>query len=130
MSIDAVISDLKSIYKLTLQGTNTLEERVSDINIENWTNNLSISRSDLYNKIALYLANEFHNHQLPFLFCDAVVTDIAGMIFGGREELPDLFWSVYLAFDAGEYPHGRNRDEDPIAVYTRPMIAHIIAKHA
>jgi hypothetical protein len=31
-----------------------------------------------------------------------------------------------LAFDEGEYYHNNNRDEDPIEVYTRPMIARIV----
>jgi hypothetical protein len=41
-----------------------------------------------------------------------------------------LFWSVFLAFDNGEYYHDNNREEDPEEVYTRPMIEQILKQIA
>jgi hypothetical protein len=32
----------------------------------------------------------------------------------------------FFAFDEGEYYHGNNRQEDPEATYTRPLIARIV----
>jgi hypothetical protein len=47
-----------------------------------------------------------------------------------NENRPDLFWSVFLAFDEGEYGHREDRTgDDPIAKYTRPMIAQIVTKY-
>jgi hypothetical protein len=116
MSIDDVIEELKFIYKLTLRGEVADYERVSKEVIETWTINLSVSRSDLYDSIALYLAHAFHEQRFPFIFCDAIVNDIAGMIFSSQQELPDLFWDVFLAFDAGEYSRSRNRNENPVEI--------------
>jgi hypothetical protein len=65
---------------------------------------------------------------LTFAFCDAVVNDLHGVITSANEDRPDLFWEVFLAFDEGEYHHHSNRDEDPVEVYTRPMIGRIISR--
>ena len=51
------------------------------------------------------------------------------MITFADEHRPELFWSVYLAFDEGEYYHNGNRDQDPVAVYTVPMINEIITAY-
>ena len=72
------------------------------------------------------LARGFHNSELSFEFCDAVVNDIHGVITSANEIRPTLFWDVYLAFDEGEYYHNDKRDEDPSEAYTRPMIARIL----
>jgi hypothetical protein len=63
---------------------------------------------------------------MTFAFCDAVVNDLYGVLTSTDEPRPALFWDVFLAFDEGEYYHGNNRDEDPVEVYTRPMIARIV----
>jgi hypothetical protein len=80
----------------------------------------------LYDQIAIRLAYGFHASEMTFAFCDAVVNDLHGVIISADELRPELFWAVYLAFDEGEYYHGNNRDEDPVEVYTRPMIARIV----
>ena len=83
-------------------------------------------RAVLYDRIAAYLVLGFYNSELTFEFCDAVVNDIHGIISFTDEVRPDLFGQVYLAFDEGEYYHGDNRDEDPVEVYTRPLVARIV----
>ena len=83
----------------------------------------------MYDLIAVYLARGFHDSELSFEFCDAVVNDIHRVITFADESRPALFWDVYLAFDEGEYYHNDKRDEDPVEVYTRPMIARIVANH-
>lgn len=84
------------------------------------------SRAVLYDEIAIYLALGFYKSNLTFEFCDAIVNDIWGIITTADEDRPDLFWQIFLAFDEGEYYHGGNRDEDPIEVYTRPMVTRIV----
>jgi hypothetical protein len=54
------------------------------------------------------------------------MTDLSGVITTADEHNPEFFWQVYLAFDEGEYYHDDNREEDPVEVYTRPMITQII----
>lgn len=55
-----------------------------------------------------------------------VVNDLASPVTNTSGPKPQIFWEVYSAFDEGEYYHGNNRDEDPVEVYTRPMIARVI----
>jgi hypothetical protein len=61
---------------------------------------------------------------LSFEFCDMVVNDLPGSVTNTSGPATQIFWDVYSAFD--EYYHGNNRDEDPVEVYTRPMIARLV----
>ena len=73
------------------------------------------------------LARGFHASELDFTFCDAVINDLFGRVMTpAREPAPSLFWQVYLAFDAGEFYRPNKRDENPVEVYTRPLIAKIV----
>jgi hypothetical protein len=43
--------------------------------------------------------------------------------------MTEYTWSVYLAFDAGEYYHpGDSREVDPVAEYTWPAIREIVGR--
>lgn len=66
------------------------------------------------------------------MFCDAVVNGMVAVIVTAPdlEEMPEPFWSVFLAFDSGEFYREGKRDEDPVEIYTRPTIAKIIADNA
>jgi hypothetical protein len=55
-----------------------------------------------------------------------VVNDLSGPVTNTSGPKSQIFWEVYSAFDEGEYYHGNNRDEDPVEVYTRPMIARLV----
>lgn len=54
------------------------------------------------------------------------------MIFKPFEEpapaWPKLFWRVFEAFDAGEWADLSNPTLDPVATYTDPEIAEIVAE--
>jgi len=126
MSIHAVIAELKEMYRAALEGTSSEISRLSDDDIRRWSANLAIARGALYDKIALNLARGFYKRELPFWFCDRIVNDIHKVIMDVNEDRPKLFWSIFLAFDAGEYYHEGKRSEDPVATYTRPLIAKIV----
>jgi hypothetical protein len=128
VTFDDVIDELKSMYAPKLLERGISMERLTAIHIKKWCEELSQSRSSLYDSIAYYLAYGFNNIDLSFSFCDAVVDDIHSIITCGDELRPKLFWQVFLAFDEGEHYHDNNRDEDPREAYTRPMIAEIISK--
>lgn len=94
-----------------------------------WSKALEVSITTLTDQIAIYLATGFSKDELSYDFCDAVVNRLFHVAIDG--EPPDLLWSVYLAFDEGEYHHpGDAADVDPVEVYTRPMIAEILAELA
>ena len=77
----------------------------------------------MYDQIAARLAFGFHASEVSFSFCDAVVNDIHAVISLCNENRPNLFWEVFLAFDAGEFYPASDRDRDPVDTYTRPQIA-------
>jgi hypothetical protein len=128
MTVDAVFEELKAIYKETLSDERPVA-RLRNADISRWSGNLGISRAALYDLLAIRLAFGFARNEFPFLFCDYVVNDIHARITLADEIRPPLFWKVFLAFDEGEYHHGGNRDEDPVAKYTRPLIEQIVAEH-
>jgi hypothetical protein len=127
MSFAEVTSELKDLYKDQLGYPHPRVTGLSEADVQRWDDSLGASRSTLYDQIALYLARGFLASELTFAFCDAVITDLLGVITSTDEHRPDFFWEVYLAFDEGEYYHGNNRDEDPVEVYTRPTIARIVS---
>jgi hypothetical protein len=129
MSFDDVLADVKNIYQVTSDRRPFFASCLTEADVQRWSASMGISRAALYDQIAIYLARGFYDLELTFTFCDAIVTDIHGVITGANEERPDLFWSVFLVFDEGEYYHKNNRDEDPVEVYTRPQIAQIIENH-
>ena len=125
MPIDTVLAELKSMH-----GGAAPVVGLSNADIERWSADLAISTEALYDMLALRLAQGFHRDELPFSFCDYVVNEIHAVITVGNQIRPDLFWRVYLAFDEGEYHHrGDNRDEDPVAKYTRTQIAQIVEEY-
>jgi hypothetical protein len=100
--------------------------KLTDADIQCWSESLGRPRAAVYELIALHLARGFHNFALTFRYCDDIVNDLHSVISSLDECRPPLFWEVFLAFDEGEYYHGNNRQEDPEATYTRPLIARIV----
>jgi len=88
------------------------------------------TRNSAYDAIALHLARGFHSSELPYALCDAIVNDLFGIITSTGSEWPELFFEVYCAFDAGEYYHRDRPTEDPVELYTRPMISKIVAAYS
>ena len=124
MSFDDVKADLVRLYQIHADDP---AARLREEDVQRWSISLDVSRSELYDQIAIYLARRFNGSELSFEFCDAIVNDLHDVITSADEERPDLFWKVYLAFDEGEYYHGNNREQDPVEVYTRPQITQIVS---
>lgn len=126
MDVAEIIAELKARYGEDPSFSNSRLSRLTEADIQRWSGLCDGSRSLLYDQIAFCLACSFNAAELTFDFCDLVINDLCGAIDLVTERPPDLFWKIYLAFDEGEYYHGNNREEDPVEVYTRPMIASII----
>jgi hypothetical protein len=120
-----IIAELKAIY---IDGVpyRDLDRHMTEADVLRWSAARSLSRRQLLDEVAKCLALGFYSLELSFEFCDAVVNDLAGPVTNTDEPKPELFWDVYSAFDEGEYYHGNNRDEDPVEIYTRPMIERIV----
>ena len=78
--------------------------------------------------LARRITTDYAKGDLPFLFCDSVANHIFSfMIAFYQKPPPEFAYSVFLAFDQGEY----RRAKDPVGssleeLYTKPMIAMIL----
>ena len=86
----------------------------------------NIELTDLYNRIALIVAKRFDNGTLSYEDGDGVMNAIFGMLIDGEKPMDSVepAWSIYLAFDEGEYYHGGSID--PVESFTRPQISNIL----
>jgi hypothetical protein len=88
-----------------------------------------IEMTDLYNRVALMVAKRFHAGTLSYEDGDAAMNAVFYMMTDDAVNgHPDPFvqpaWSIYLAFDEGEYCHGGSTD--PVETFTRPQIRHVL----
>lgn len=129
MSVDLVIAELKRKHQIQCQQPEFRGVvRLGEDDVQRWSTLIGMSRSGVYDEVAVHLARGFNSSELTFDFCDAVMNGIHEVISNADDERPELFWKVYLAFDAGEYYHGNHRQEDPVEAYTRPLVAQILAE--
>lgn len=125
MEASDIIDELKTFYKDDVKYSD-LDRHLTETDVHRWIAAAEWSRSQFFGEIAKALALGFISSELSYQFCDAVVNDLFGSVTDTSGPRSELFWDVYDAFDQGEYYHGNNRDEDPVEVYTRPMIAKIV----
>jgi hypothetical protein len=125
MKASAIIDELKTFYKDDVE-YRSQDRHLSEADVERWSDACGWSRSQLFDEIAICLALGYNTSDLSFGFCDMVVNDLYSPVTNTSGSKPQIFWDVYSAFDQGEYYHDNNRDEDPVEVYTRPMIARLV----
>jgi hypothetical protein len=125
MNAANIIDELRTFHKEGVE-YRSLERHLTEADVERWSSACGWSRSQFFDEIAKGLALGYNASELSFDFCDMVVNDLAGPVTNTSGPRPQIFWEVYSAFDEGEYYHGNNRDEDPVEVYTRPMIARVV----
>ena len=126
---DDIIAALEARYTPDLNW----DERqilLTGTDVDEWSVRVGLPHGVLYDAFALRLALGFNNNELDFGFCDQVLNELHGVISRRDEDRPELFWSVFLAFDAGEYYHDGNRSVDPVEAYARPQIAQIVQRYA
>ena len=122
--LEIVWPKLRADYQRILDESSL--DGLEEARAKEWCKALNVSASELYDLIAEKLARDFHASKIDFDLCDTIVNDVYALIMHTKGRLPDLFNSVYKAFDEGEYDHGGANDEDPIEAYTQPMIAKIV----
>ncbi len=80
--------------------------------------------------MALAIAKRFDANTMSYDHADSAMNAIYGMMiedavqYGDGFMLPEPAFSVYIAFDEGEYDH--DDGEDPVEKYTKPRIAEIV----
>ncbi|MBN3777336.1 hypothetical protein G3O06_07155 [Burkholderia sp. Ac-20345] len=86
----------------------------------------NITRLDFFDELARWLAIEFLEGRRDFTFCDCVANCMMPL---AEWSLTDFAWSVFYAFDNGEFYHSEDsRDVDPVEKYTRPMLMQALAE--
>ncbi|TDK31886.1 hypothetical protein E2F50_19710 [Rhizobium deserti] len=90
------------------------------------------SHWDFYNSAALEIAKGYHRGELSYTFCDGVINDLWSGVQKGfgpdKNEMPEPFFEVYEAFDAGEYYRKPDKSDDPVAEFTDPAIAELATR--
>ena len=102
--------------------------------IDRWIKSMGCSVSEVYETIAAELAKGYSQGRYSFELCD----DIANELFRAwgqmalrdptKGNFPELFYEVFLAFDAGEFHHLPDKSDDPVKDYTDPLIAKILVR--
>lgn len=89
---------------------------------------LECSLPDVFNRLSILLAKRFVDGDLSFVVADEVANCIwASMLdftHKNRMELAEPCYSIYCAFDAGEYDHRDN--SDPVEKYTKSELKEIL----
>jgi hypothetical protein len=91
-----------------------------------------LTRGALFDAISRRVARGYASGELSFDFCDAVMNHMYSfMMLNYDMAPPDYSYSVFLAFDEGEYQH-RDDPENSSSedLYTKPMIPEILASDA
>ena len=88
-----------------------------------------IEMTELYNQIALIVAKRFDAGRLSYEDGDGAMNAIFCMMIDDDANCHpapyvEPAWSIYLAFDEGEYFHGGSTD--PVETFTRPQIRHVL----
>lgn len=92
---------------------------------------LQIESRDLLNLLAISVARLFITGARDFHYCDEVmnivISDIVDLSM--HADMPQPAFSIYQAFDAGEYWHsGDDRDVFPWEKWTRPELNRILCE--
>ncbi|MDR9772571.1 hypothetical protein RJJ65_07865 [Rhizobium hidalgonense] len=108
------------------------EVRIADSDIRKWAG--FMANWEFYNSTALRIAQKYQDRELSYEVCDRLMNDLwSGVLTGLGEsnatELPEPFYGIYEAFDAGEYHRKTDISDDPIANFTDPMIFELLRRH-
>ena len=100
--------------------------------LRRWVANNVEGVGSLCDEIATLLAQGYARRELSFELCDGIVNGLYPAILELEVPwMPTLFYDVFVAFDAGEYPHAEDDPGvSPVRKYTDPAIRDIVEKLA
>ena len=91
-----------------------------------------LSFRDACNEVAIEIARRFDSSAMSFHVADRVMNEVQGLIVqdmvrhGDGYKLPQPAWTIYLAFDEGEWDHGE--PGDPVERFTKPLVRKALAE--
>lgn len=108
------------------------DEPISHNEIVQWAGTLD--NWSFYNSTALQIARMYNRGELTYEFCDNAMNDLWSAVLAAlspkSDQLPEPFFEIYEAFDAGEYHRRADRSDDPIADFTDPLIAALLTRNS
>ncbi|HEY7640591.1 MAG TPA: hypothetical protein VH814_12780 [Steroidobacteraceae bacterium] len=113
----------------------TLDEAITlsadrDLSVEEVKMLLSSSATSsevALNALSIDVARRYMSDRLSFQLADSLMNALWAFTVEHEDRIPSLLYSVYEAFDAGEYHHREDAPEiDPEKKYTRPQISQIL----
>lgn len=90
---------------------------------------METSLEKILDTISLSIARRYLAGQIDFEYADAVMNGLFEVITLGHPTkfASDTAWSIYLAFDDGEWRHSGDSERiDPVEKYTRPQLVMIV----
>ena len=109
---------------------NGTESSVTHDDVVRWAG--ALDNRAFYNAAALDIARHYHEGLLTYGFCDRVMNDLWSAMQAGftndNDPVPEPFFQIYEAFDAGEYHRAKDKSDDPIADFTDPLIANLLSR--
>ena len=118
--MDKAVTDIDAIIHNVVQGTFERET------IYTLCRSKNLPLNDFCNAIALTVAKRFDDSSMAYEDADSVMNTIFALMIHEATRQGDGFvlaepaYSIYLAFDAGEYDH--HDGQDPVERYTKPMV--------
>ena len=81
---------------------------------------------DALDAVARSVARRYHARTLGYTKADAIMNGVFAFA-ATKGIIPPFMFSVFQAFDAGEFYPGTVRDPSPEELFTRPLISAILA---
>lgn len=104
------------------------DQRIQPTQVRTWAGGAVNDR--FFNLIGLRVAEYYADNSIGYDVADAIINDLWYAWLDGIAthdgEVPNQFYDIYLAFDAGEGL--RSTDKDPVKEFTDPWIADILAR--
>ena len=107
-----------------------VEQRLHLSEVDIFCEKLKIDRASFFNECSIYIAKKFQLRTLTYAEADAAINSVSSLMTADASQQGDGFifaepaFSIYLAFDRGEY--SLKGDIDPVEQYTRPLIFKIL----
>ncbi|WP_448090090.1 hypothetical protein [Pseudomonas azerbaijanoccidentalis] len=121
----------KGLSDYNLDYVLTVIEKAPDTELSVMCEQLQIDSRDLLNQLAISVARLFITGTRDFHYCDEVMNTVISDIIdlSMHADMPQPAFSIYQAFDAGEYWHtGDDRDVFPWEKWSRPELERILCE--
>ncbi|HWH89282.1 MAG TPA: hypothetical protein VNV36_21245 [Pseudomonas sp.] len=121
----------KGLSDYNLDYVLTVIEKAPNTELSVMCEHLQIDSRDFLNQLAISVARLFITGTRDFHYCDEVMNTVISDIINlsMHADMPQPAFSIYQAFDAGEYWHtGDDRDVFPWEKWSRPELERILCE--